>query len=171
VDTSLHPVTYLFIAGILAWLVFRLGTAIRIPLFVRWKDRLGRKEKFRTQRCSIRFDSEAITVTDLRTPEEKSVRIVWDDIVRLTLYKADLFSVDLICLHIKLRDDREFEVDEDMIGWSDLIDALPRQLPGCKQWEQWFQDVAHLAFASNPTEIYRREIVADTATSVQIEQR
>lgn len=146
-----------FSAALIIQFVPRLGAALKIPLFVRWEKHLEEKERIKKQRCSIRFDADAITVVDLRDPNCNPLNIGWKAIDRLTMFKRDIFSVDLLCLFIEFSGDCAIEFDEDMEGWKALIDALPHRLPGCKALEEWFSDVVFPAFAANPTEIYRRE--------------
>lgn len=144
-------------AALIGWLVLRLGVALRIPLFVRWEKRLEEKERIEKQRCSISFDADAITVVDLRDPNSNPLNLGWKAIDRLTMFKRDCFSFDLICLFLEFSGDCAIEFDDDMEGWKAFIDALPHHLPGCKALEEWFSDVAFPAFAANPTEIYRRD--------------
>ncbi|MCE9609266.1 MAG: hypothetical protein K8R23_03465 [Chthoniobacter sp.] len=135
----------------------RLGAALKIPLFVRWSNRQAERERIKKQRYSIRFDADAITVVDLRDTNSNPLNIGWKAIDRLTMFKRDIFSVDLICLFIEFSGDCVIEFDEDMEGWKAFIDALPHHLSGCKPSEEWFFDVAFPAFAANPNEIYRRQ--------------
>ncbi len=135
----------------------RLGTALKIPLFVRWSNRQAERERIKKQRYSIRFDADAITVFDLRDPNSNPLNIEWKAIDRLTMFKRDCFGFDLICLFVEFSGDCAVEFDEDMEGWKAFIGALPHHLPGCKALEEWFSEVAFPAFAPNPNEIYRRE--------------
>ena len=138
----------------------RLGTALKIPLFVKWRNHLAEKQRIQKQRCSISFDADTIALVDLREPKRNPLKLKWSEIDRLTVFKRDLFTVDLICLFLELSDDRAVELDEDMEGWKPFIDAVPSHLPGCKA--DWFSAVAFPAFAANPTEIYRRQTLPTT---------
>ena len=145
------------VAGILfVWLAVRFGAAVKI-LFVRWRDQLAEKRRIREQRCSICFNTDTITVVDLREKNGAPFKLRWSEINRLTVFKRDLFTVDLLCLLFEFSGDRAIEFDEDMEGWKALIDGLPHHLQGCKAQGEWFPSVAFPAFAPNPTEIYRRE--------------
>jgi hypothetical protein len=151
-------ISAIMLAGVLiVWLGTRLGTALRIPLFVRWSNCRAERERIRKQRLSIRFNADAITVVDLRDTNSNPLNIGWKAIDRLTMFKRDIFSVDLICLFIEFSGDCAIEFDEDMEGWKTFINALPHHLPGCKALEEWFCTVAFPAFATNPTAIYRRD--------------
>jgi hypothetical protein len=80
--------------------------------------------------------------------------IAWRDAVRIEVFKRDLYSVDLICLTIFLKDSKAVEINEEMEGWNSLVEKLPEYLTGCQKFEEWFQVVAFPAFKSNNTVIY-----------------
>ena len=80
----------------------------------------------------------------------------WDDAIRLTVFKRDLFAVDRICLEIELKNGESIEVDEEMKGWDSLVQKLPEYLPGCKSFGEWFEVVAFPAFELNATRIFER---------------
>ena len=153
--TKISVITLL--SGFLAWFISRLGVALEIPFFIKVSERIAEKRRIREQRCSISFDASSIAVVDLSKPEGNVFSLRWTDIERITVFKRDIFTVDLICLCADFAGDKGLELDEDMPGWNALIDVLPKQLPGCKRREDWFSTVAYPPFAPNPTEIYRRE--------------
>ena len=103
---------------------------------------------------AISFDSESLTVTDLRSRTHDSNSMRWAEVHRATAFKRDFFTVDWICLFFARPDDTGIELDEEMAGWRRLATALPMHLPGCRASDEWFSAVAFPAFAPNPTEIY-----------------
>ena len=157
VSPIINVVSLIFLGIVLSWYLARLGAALKIPLFVKWRNHLVEKERIQKQRCSISFDADTIALVDLREPKRNPLELKWSEIDRLTVFKRDLFTVDLICLCADFAGDKEIELDEDMPGWNALIDVLPTHLLGCKQREDWFATVAYPPFAPNPTEIYRRQ--------------
>ena len=54
-----------------------------------------------------------------------------------------------------LKDDKTLEINEEMEGWTSLVEKLPEYLPGCQKLEEWFLPVAVPAFKPNVTEIYK----------------
>jgi hypothetical protein len=82
----------------------------------------------------------------------------WSDVTRVTAFKRDWGTVDCICLAIGAKDQPALEVDEEMEGWEAFVNALPKHLPGCKPYDEWFTRVAFPAFATNPTVIYVRDL-------------
>jgi hypothetical protein len=151
--TDFQDYVLLFLAVVAVGIVVLrlLGVPI-LPQFKKWRPHSEAREI----RYSIGVNADGVTILDLREPEAVPRRLSWAEIDRLTLFKADLFVVDLICLHIE-SSAGTIELDEEMEGWNALMDALPHFLSGCKNVEQWFLDVAVPAFAPNLTEIYRRD--------------
>jgi hypothetical protein len=79
----------------------------------------------------------------------------WRDIELITAYKADLLTYD------DLRLDMDFgevglTLSEDLAGWSEFVDMLPRKLPGILR--DWEEKVLHTPFATNLTLIYTRKV-------------
>jgi hypothetical protein len=161
-------------------LVCLLAVLVGVPyiLYIRWyvprRNRLGlekaraKVERLRREEAAgvpptaadyhyvIAFDFQGFTVTNLRSQKQEALARSWSDVSRATAFKRDLFAVDCICLHLGGADGTGVEVNEEMAGWSRLMDALPMHLPGCKPHPEWYAAVAFPAFARNPTEIYLR---------------
>jgi hypothetical protein len=78
----------------------------------------------------------------------------WDDVEKVKTFKRDLYTVDLICLYFECKNNKGFEINEEMEGWEELIKQLHDYLPGCKKWEEWFMAVFLPPFAPNKAEIY-----------------
>jgi hypothetical protein len=85
-----------------------------------------------------------------------SVRIAWSEVETVFAFKRDLFAIDRICLGFGLTHPPVVEVDEEMNGWPEFIDALPRFLPSCDPPSEWLGIVTVPAFATNQTQIYIR---------------
>ncbi|WP_419804547.1 hypothetical protein [Terriglobus sp.] len=87
--------------------------------------------------------------------QQRQVR--WDQVERVTAFKRDLYTVDMLCLLILLGEDQAiFELNEQMEGYNEFVAAMDIALPGAMPWAQWFMAVAFPAFATNPLCIYRR---------------
>lgn len=140
-----------------ACLALRLGIWAGIPFFKRLSDRMETRKRNDEKRYPIRFDAERISIVNHRISPPRPINIKWSEIDRLIVFKRDLFAVDLICLSIEFQDGRCLELDEAMDGWEPFIAAMPAYLIGCKKLDEWFSAVASPAFATNPTEIFRRE--------------
>jgi hypothetical protein len=102
---------------------------------------------------TVIWDSEGVFVRQDR-PQEKSSRVAWTEIVRVTAFKRDLWTTDCICLFLEKSDKTGLEVHEEMNGWSPFADDLSKYLVGCKPWSEWFWIVATPAFKPNVTEIF-----------------
>jgi hypothetical protein len=62
--------------------------------------------------------------------------VAWRDTVGVKAFKRDLYTVDLICLSILLKDNKAVELNEEMAGWESLVAELPTYLPGCQQFAE-----------------------------------
>ena len=88
--------------------------------------------------------------------ERGEIVVAWQDTIQVKVFKRDLYAVDLICLAIFTKDNKAVEINEEMGGWETLIEKLPKYLPGCQRFEEWFSVVAYPAFKPNITTIYQR---------------
>jgi hypothetical protein len=105
----------------------------------------------------ILHDREHMTIAWLTLENEKGSRaLTWDETISIKAFKRDLYTVDLMCLGIELKDGSGIEIDEEMSGWDSLVQKLPEYLPGCKSFGEWFQTVAFPAFQLNMTSIFER---------------
>lgn len=113
----------------------------------------------RQRRPAIRCGDEGIGVTlDPDRPELVEPLMTWPDVVRVSALKRDLSRVDLICLQFERSDGQVYEVHEEMIGWPDLLAALPRHLPGCLTEGEMLEKVMEPPFAANETVLFRRAV-------------
>jgi hypothetical protein len=89
--------------------------------------------------------------------ERGELVLAWKDVNKIEAFKRDLYVVDLICLLMVLEDDKALEINEEMEGWTSLVEKLPEYFPGCQKLEEWFLRVAVPPFKPNATEIYYRK--------------
>jgi hypothetical protein len=105
----------------------------------------------------LSLDAAGITVARKPLPSPPVHSIAWSEIVRVVAFKRDWLTVDCICLALATLDGMTTEVNEEMEGWEALTDALPKHLPGSKDWSACFSQVAFPAFATNETVIFERK--------------
>lgn len=106
----------------------------------------------------IKHNPKGINVSFLTIENESgSNSIFWKNVEKVTTFKRDLFTVDMICIQFHLNDGIVFEINEEMKGWDELTKLLPEYLPGCKKWEEWFMNVVSPAFETNLATIYLRK--------------
>jgi hypothetical protein len=79
----------------------------------------------------------------------------WDDVNAVIAYKRDIFAFDLICLGFGTANG-SIEVNEQMHGWSHLIEELPLRLPGTPPFSDWWERVAQPPFAPCVTKLFER---------------
>ena len=108
----------------------------------------------------FRREAESIIVTDLDLAivrGERPIRAArWDDVVRVSAYKRDELTTDLICLDVVLRDASTCFLHEEALGWEEFLDAAERALPGMHPFQAWFAEVSRPAFARNETLLFER---------------
>ncbi len=80
----------------------------------------------------------------------------WADVIEVFAYKADLLSVDLICIGFRISNDgRCVEIDEQMPGYAAVVEALPAIFPGIRT--DWWQAVAFPAFELNSRSLWGKQ--------------
>jgi hypothetical protein len=114
----------------------------------------GKPQKPRNYENEIKYGPSGIHIVSLKQAKEESRTLEWSKIKRITAFKRDLYTVDCICLLFESAERPELEANEDMKGWSNLLEALPSLLPGCKPLHDWIFTVTTPAFTTNPTVIF-----------------
>ena len=97
-------------------------------------------------------------VDDAHPPASRN----WTEVLRVTAYKRDLFTVDMICVRVMFMEQDVIELNEDMPGWQAFVEALPVHLPGCTAYDNWFIQVAFPAFETNLTTLFDRNSESET---------
>lgn len=106
---------------------------------------------------SVVCDASGVSQIERAGGKEAVVRLEWEEITAVHAYKNDCFTVDLIRVAVSDQSGRMcIDVSEEDAGYRELIDALPKYLPGCKTPEEWFFLVAFPAFAMQLTLLYGR---------------
>ncbi len=108
------------------------------------------------RRAEIRCDETGFAVTaggSVSTVGSASLK--WHEVTSVLAYKRDLYVADLICLGFT-SPDATIEVDEEMQGWSQLVERLPNLLPGTPPPSEWWERVAKPPFASCVTKLFER---------------
>src|SRR5262245_56412616 len=84
------------------------------------------------------------------------VALSWREIRRVIAFKRDHMTTDLICLSLEAGQS-VLEVNEEMVGWTDLLAELPKRLPGAMSSDRLSGEVAKPAFSRNLTVVYDRD--------------
>jgi hypothetical protein len=87
--------------------------------------------------------------------ENNSTTIEWSSIKALFSYKADLYTVDEICLDIFYENTKQVRLTEDTHGWNIFLGKLRIQFPQIKM--HWAMEIAFPAFETNLTLLYEFE--------------
>jgi len=79
--------------------------------------------------------------------------VFFDSISEINVYKVDLMTIDDIVMEITYND-RVLTITEETDGWNEFTDRLENIFPTIPK--DWWQNVAHPAFATNFTTIYKK---------------
>lgn len=80
-------------------------------------------------------------------------RLRWADVKEVFAHKDDVFAYDIICIGFRIDEKGNFyDVDEEMWGYEELREFLPKQFPGIR--EDWFRDVAFPPFEPCVTHLW-----------------
>jgi len=80
-------------------------------------------------------------------------RLPLTDIGKVTFYKRDELTTDLICCDVAVGD-KVWTFNEELVGWGLLVGHLER-LPGFRG--DWFAAVSQPPFATNETVVFSRQ--------------
>jgi hypothetical protein len=100
----------------------------------------------------VEFDADTIRVL---ADSKVLWSIPWARIDKVLACKADLFAVDLLVIQLIDSTDLAYDVDEEMANYDRFLTELTARFPGIR--EDWWRDVALPAFATNPTELWRKK--------------
>ncbi|MGJ5815319.1 hypothetical protein [Paludibaculum fermentans] len=121
--------------------------------------------EFLTGRASspraVIFNKLGVSLASQSGNTEPQHHIAWKNVGAVFAYKQDCATVDQICItFVDLGGEVRLAVSEDDAGYQQLVEDLPRHLPGCLAPADWFQKVAFPAFETNWTELYRIPFVS-----------
>ena len=104
----------------------------------------------------IVWDQESVCVKWINGRNETgSVSFLWKDVSTADTFKRDYLTVDCICLAFETPNGW-IEVNEDMKGWCEFIDAAESKLQGFPPREKWWQKVMIPAFETNHATLWKR---------------
>ena len=107
---------------------------------------------FRLQPTATGFD---ITTSGADGPH--TVHVAWNEISKVDAYQRDSFQKN-VTLVFTLKDGSNVELNENLAGWTDVIDALPRNLPGCLARGDWWRGASGAEDLNWRTIYYRYSI-------------
>jgi hypothetical protein len=120
-------------------------------------ERIKSMRRGRTQtQFSIFCDSDRVTMEWLTIENQTGSRsFSWNSVSKVKTFKRDLCTFDCICLAFETPDGW-VEFNEDMQGWSNLLDQLQSHLPGFPPQQDWWPKVMQPAFATNERQLWTR---------------
>ena len=119
-----------------------------------WRRRISYMSKLRP--AEIRCDESGFAVAlGGSVSSEGAASLKWNEVKTVLAYKRDLYATDLICLGFT-SPAGTIEVDEEMHGWTQLVERLPSFLPGTPPMPDWWERVAKPPFAACVTKLFER---------------
>jgi hypothetical protein len=98
----------------------------------------------------FQYDENSFTVQ----LEDKQEQVNWTEVERLRAYKADLITIDLLCMEIWYRN-RRITITEDTPGWYQFVLKTKNIFTSIP--EDWDINIIQPAFVPNLTVLYERE--------------
>jgi hypothetical protein len=83
------------------------------------------------------------------------VFVSFADVRAIRAQKIDLFSFDEIRVTFERKKEESVEISEESSGYDELMQSVCSRFAGSDR--QWFSKLAHPAFASRPTTIWKEE--------------
>ncbi len=80
----------------------------------------------------------------------------WQSLEKIKAYNRDLLTTDLVCLGLYTSESDFLEINEEMIGFGNLVESLPKSLPGFPDQQEWWEKIVKPAFAANSTKLWQR---------------
>jgi hypothetical protein len=102
----------------------------------------------------IRCDQAGFDVSIVESEQPRSP-LKWHNVTAVLAYKRDIYAFDLICLGFGTANG-SIEVNEEMLGWSQLLEELALRLPGTPPASDWWKRVAQPPFAPSVTALFKR---------------
>ena len=85
------------------------------------------------------------------------VPVDWSEVVKIDAYQRDQFQKNVF-LVLALKDGSNVELNENLPGWADVVNELPRALPGCLPRGDWWRGSSGSEDPSWRTIYYRYSI-------------
>src|SRR5262245_40587189 len=117
--------------------------------------RRRKERKTPSQGYRIAFDEGGFSLAHAGK-SQGSDRLEWASVQKAVAFKRDLWTVDMVCLALETRDSLVLELNEEMVGWQEYIEALPKHLDGARPCAEWFPEVVVPAFKTNSTLVFER---------------
>jgi hypothetical protein len=102
-------------------------------------------------------DEHGVSFVDGLSNQEVRHRFMWDEITTVVAFKLDLYSYDEVCVALlNERGEVLGSVSEAGDSFSAFIHDLSRWLEGCRQPDEWWDQVCFPPFQTSLAELYQR---------------
>jgi hypothetical protein len=145
-------VAYLVLKRAQRWLARRLASRV-VKGFSQLPAGCQRREDPATQ---VIFDEVGFKLISKNDLTAAAGEMHWNDVRVVFAHKKDLLTFDQNCLTF-MSNEARIEANDEMEDFVDFAEALPRYLPGCKRWSEWFLFAKVPAFDTTSTLFFARK--------------
>jgi hypothetical protein len=89
----------------------------------------------------------------------KLTEIKWNEVSLLIGYKIDALTTDEICLYVRTRKGKSFEISESSKGWFEFNRRMKNEFPSVNK--NWEIEIAHPPFERNQTILYDKKTLGN----------
>ena len=77
-------------------------------------------------------------ITAAGAHDSRRITVDWAEVTKIDAYQRDQFQKNVF-LVLTLKDRSKVELNENLPGWTEIVDALPKALPGCLPRGDWWR--------------------------------
>lgn len=103
----------------------------------------------------IHLTSTGFEISSVGAHEARRIPVSWSEISKIDAYQRDKFGENTM-LVFSLKEGSTVDLNEDLSGWKEVLDQLPRALPGCQPRGDWWRGA--LSSSGRKNEIHWRTI-------------
>lgn len=86
----------------------------------------------------INLTSTGFEISTAGAHEARHIPVSWSEITKIDAYQRDKFGENTM-LVFTLKDGSTVELNQDLPGWNEIVDQLPRSLAGCQSRGDWWR--------------------------------
>ncbi len=105
----------------------------------------------------LNLTSTGFEITAAGAHDSRRIPVAWSEVTKVDAYQRDQFQKNVF-LVLTLKDGSHVELNENLPGWTEVINALPEALSGCLPRGEWWRGSAGEGDPSWRTIYYRYSI-------------
>lgn len=88
-------------------------------------------------RTVLTVDARGLTIATRRRAVAQRSHVAWDDVQHIIAFRGDAYPLDVVAVAIGTTDGRRIDLDEQMIGWTDMLQGMHGALRPAMTMPQW----------------------------------